>query len=231
MVRLFRHRLGGELSRAELNQRIIAAAGNDWTTCSTWVIGQRVDLTLAERMALDIRTAWPRDKTRAEVKWAYSERKRERDRKYRRRTRAQQRGDAKMYHDLSERQEALFALLRSNGKWLTARQMARMVRDWPAWMCPNGSRLKRTSLLHIVRRELNALSDQGMTEQARKITRFGALEIRHRIAQKPPKNQLKAISMKIDAPENAKSADTVPCENADKNLSLHEKIVSLHPLS
>jgi len=231
MVRLFRHRLGGELSRGELDKRIMAAAGTNWTSSSAWLIGQKISLTLAERMLLDIRTMWPSDKTRSEVKWAYAERKRERDRKYRRRTRAQKMEATKMYHDLSERQETLFAILRGNGKWLTTRQMAGMVRDWSAWRCPNGSRLKRTSLIHIVRSELNVLHSQGMTEQNRKITRAGALETRHRIAQKPPKSQLNAVNPKIVAPKNAKSADKMPCESGERILSLHRENHVVSPLT
>jgi hypothetical protein len=230
MVRLFRHRLGGEMSRADLNQHIIAVAGVDWVSCGASIIGQRIALTLVERMTLDIRTMWPADKTRTQLRQAYAERRRERDRNYRRRIRAQQKETVKMYHDLSERQETLFALLRGSGEWMTARQMATIVRDWTAWKCPNGSRLKSTSLHRLVRRELNHLERQGRTEQSRKITRLGATEIRHRIVEKPPKSQLKTRTAEIATPENAKSADRMPCENADKNLSSHGKILSFHPL-
>ena len=135
-----------------------------------------------------------------------------------------------MYHDLSVRQESLFALLQGNGRWLTPREIARMVRNWSAWRCPNRSRLKSASLHAIIRRELNALHSQGMTEQNRKITRLGALEIRHRIAQKTPKKPIENANGKVAPPENAKSADKMPCENANEKCRSTGEIVSLHPL-
>jgi hypothetical protein len=235
MVRLFRHRLGSEMSRIDLNQHIIAVAGVDWVSCGASLIGQRVALTLAERMALDIRTMWPADKTRAQVRQAYAARRRERDRNYRRRIRAQQMGTTKemtkMYHDLSERRETLFTLLRGSGEWMTTREVAATVRNWTAWKCPDGSRLKRTSLLALVRRELNDLERDGRTEQRRKTTRHGRIETRHRIVEKTPKKPFERTNAQVAAPENAKSADGMPCESANKNLSAHGKIVSFHPLN
>jgi hypothetical protein len=235
MVRLFRHRLGGEMSRFDLNQHIIAMAGVDWVSCGASLIGQRVALTLVERMELDIRTMWPADKTRAQVRQAYAERRRERDRNYRRRIRAQQMEAAmettRMYHDLSERREALFALLRGSGEWMTTREVAATVRNWTAWRCPDGSRLKSRSLHELVRRELNNLEREGRTEQRRKITRHGATETRHRIVENPPKSQYKTDNTQIATPENTKSADRMPSQNRNKNLSSHGKILSFHPLN
>ena len=137
----------------ELDRRIIAVAGDDWQSCGAWVIGRRVTLTLAERMTLGIRTMWPADKTRAAVKQAY-------------RAQAptgsgpqtpdwaQKRENARMNHDLSERQETLFALLRGNGKWMTVRQLAAAVRKWSAWKRPDGRAQKIASLRVLVRTEL-----------------------------------------------------------------------------
>ncbi len=238
LVRLFRHRLGAELSRVELDRRIIAVAGDDWQSCGAWVIGRRVTLTLAERMTLGIRTMWPADKTRAQVKQAYAERKRQRDRDYRRRIRAQKRENARMNHDLSERQETLFALLRGNGKWMTVRQLAAAVRKWSAWKRPDGRAQKIASLRVLVRTELDALGGQGMIEQRREITRNGLPERRVRILENPinPVKRQKFVCANtrtggVVAPENRGNADEMRVSNANKNVSSHGKTESLHPLS
>ena len=90
LVRLFRHRLGAELSRVELDRRIIAVAGDDEQSCGAWVIGRGNDVGGAHDAGIQSMPSLA-DKTRAQVKQAYAERKRQRDRDYRRRIRAQKR--------------------------------------------------------------------------------------------------------------------------------------------
>jgi hypothetical protein len=236
LVRVFRGRLGGEMSRAELDRHIIAAAGDDRASCGASTLGQRIHLTLEERMRYDVRTMQASDKTKREIREAYAKRKRERDRDYRRRDRVRKAENAKMNHDLSVRQEALWNLLHQDGKWMTVRQVAKAVRDYEAWQRPDRSRLTIASLRTLVHRELNNLARQGKIKESRKINRYGIAERYIQAVENPKKLHeatdivsVNTVTEGVATRRGERSADEISTSCDNKNVSPYGNIESPHP--
>jgi hypothetical protein len=171
--RLYRHRLGNNVSRYRLDQHIVDKLGEDWESCGAVEIAHRARLTLQERMALDIRRLPAIDVTRSQAKTAYRVRRKWKDGNRKRETRTRKMEAVAMSMDLSVRREPIVLLLKASSKQMDVMEIAEAVKNFPAWRCPDGSRMAQESRQRIVRRELDSLESDSSIRQDRKMRKLG----------------------------------------------------------
>jgi hypothetical protein len=160
LVRLFRLRLGPGPNKLQLEEAIWNAVGADYVNISAEKLGQIVNLTLAERVRLDIRTFQASDVTKAEADAYYRDRRRERDRTRPPRRRRKSMIQLKMQRQTSRVQIALREINQTNPThWSTVEEITDAV---------NGARvfkgLKPDSVRKIIHRTIDVLEDKGCVE-------------------------------------------------------------------
>jgi hypothetical protein len=171
--RFFQHETGGKLSSVALNRHIIDTLGEGWERCSKVELAHRMGLTLDKRMRLDLRRYPAIDVTPGQAKAAYRARRKWKDGNRKRELRSRKMEAIAMSADLSLRQESLFLLLRASGKQMNVAEIAKAVKDFPAWRCPDGSRMTLESLTRNIRKELDSLEADGSIKQERRPTKYG----------------------------------------------------------
>jgi hypothetical protein len=152
--RLFQHR---GMSRWQADSEI--AGFGDLTAWSADALGNRLGLTFADKIDLDIQTIRCIDKTPAEVSEFYEHRQRERRRERQAEYARERRARIAFAANLDVRREALLEAIPI--KPISVPQLIRNTGMWPCWTMPNGKRLTGTSLAAVIRRELDHLEDAG----------------------------------------------------------------------
>jgi hypothetical protein len=164
--RLIWHR-SRPMSRFDLDQYIAGLLGPDWELCPTHDLAHRalkLQLTIAERMLLDIRQLPATDVGRHLQREAYAARRRKRQRERIRAVRARylKMGEAIMQaSDLSDRTEGLAFILKMTGKWLDTVTLAESVKDFDAWQRSDGKPMNRAARENKVREHLRVLKAIG----------------------------------------------------------------------
>jgi hypothetical protein len=170
--KIYRRRLGPELSKAQIDAAIFEAVGNP-LEYSSKELGKLIKLRFEERDLLGVRTIAAFDKTPAEVAVIKRGRKRIRDREYRRRHRAERKARLKTTQDLTVRAEALFAAIGPGEKRVPG--LTHDVRHHECWRSANGRRLTAKSFARTVHRELDWLKNNGWIDDRYEQGRRGAM--------------------------------------------------------
>ena len=171
LKRILRH---NGVSEIELRNRVedILAERPKWTGVA---LGRRIGLTFEKKLLLGIRTIQCMDKTPAEVKAYFRERKRTRDRLRKKRLRQM----ASPADSLSVRARDLLAVL--DGKWIRSPDLAQKVEKRKPFRRANGRRLNKIALRQAVHRASRELCGIGLAEES---TETGAHHERVRLIRK-----------------------------------------------
>ena len=171
LKRILRH---NGVSEIELRNRVedILAERPKWTGVA---LGRRIGLTFEKKLLLGIRTIQCMDKTPAEVKAYFRERKRTRDRLRKKRLR-QMAGPA---DSLSVRARDLLAVL--DGEWIRSTDLAQKVEKRKPFRRANGRRLNKIALRQAVHRACRELCGVALAEED---TEMGAHHERVRLIRK-----------------------------------------------
>ena len=171
LKRILRH---NGVSEIELRNRVedILAERPKWTAVA---LGRRMGLTFEKKLLLGIRTIQCMDKTPAEVKAYFRERKRTRDRLRKKRLR-QMAGPA---DSLSVRARDLLAVL--DGEWIRSPDLAQKVEKRKPFRRANGRRLNNIALRQAVHRACRELCGVELAEES---TETGAHHERVRLIRK-----------------------------------------------
>lgn len=161
--RLFRMRLGGEKSEADLDAHILTIAGPEFWTLGPDELGQVVDLMHDERVACSIKTIRCVDKSLEEV---HALAKAKRNKTYREKrcaakgTTAIPSPTADLFNvgPLSPRSEAVLSCL-SARKWKTMTQLREEVRKSEAFQA-----ISESSMRPVLHREVENLADRGLVQ-------------------------------------------------------------------
>ena len=168
LKRILRH--NGVLE-IELCNRVedILAERPIWTAVA---LGRHIGLTFEKKLLLGIRTIQCMDKTPAEVKAHFRERKRTRDRVRKKRLRQM----ARPADSLSVRARDLLAVL--DGEWIRSTDLAQKVKKRKPFRRANGRRLNKIALRQAVHRASCELCGIGLAEES---TEMGAHHERVRL--------------------------------------------------
>jgi hypothetical protein len=165
------------LSSRRDNRSIEEVAGVDWHLQKPREISDRLNITLREKMELNLRNLPACDVTPEEEAAAMKARRnamaaaRKRDKRKAMQIRKQEMEI--MISDLSIREEIVHVLLKASRKWTTVKQMTRKVKNAAAFRCPDGSPMSAQSFKMIIHRAYDALSQDGLIEQKREQTKRG----------------------------------------------------------
>jgi hypothetical protein len=183
LVRLLRHR---GTSAVEVNNEVedILAERVRWTATA---LGQRVKLTLEEKDRLGIRTIACVDRTKAQMKLHYLERKRARDRRRISKVRAQ---TPKTTTTISPRAQQLASVL--NADWLARHVLADAMRT--KWRLKDEAALRMAAL-----RAARELCERGIAEEMIKPSPRGGFV--------PLLRLKKSTNIDVSAKGRARSAD------------------------
>ena len=122
-------------------------------------LGRRINLTFQDKLLLRIRTIQCVDRTPAEVKAHFRERKRERDRIRKKKLREMRRPD----DDISVRARELLGAL--SWEWIRSTELAEKLKKRKPFRRLNGRRLKNGALRQAVHRASRELCGIGLAEE------------------------------------------------------------------
>jgi hypothetical protein len=171
LKRILRHNGVSEIAVYDRVEDILAERPK-WTADA---LGLRIGLTFEKKLLLGIRTIQCMDKTPAEVKAHFRDRKRKRDRDRKKRLRQM----ARPADSLSVRARDLLAVL--DGDWIRSTDLAQKVEKRKAFRRANGRRLNKIALRQAVHRASRELCGIGRAEES---TETGAHHERVRLIRR-----------------------------------------------
>jgi hypothetical protein len=155
LKRIFRHCGVPEIDILNRVEDILAERRR-W---SADALGRRINLTFQDKLLLGIRTIQCVDRTPAEVKAHFRERKRERDRIRKKKLREMRRPD----DDISVRARELLGAL--GWEWIRSTDLAEKLKKRKPFRRVNGRRLKNGALRQAVHRASRELCEVGLAEE------------------------------------------------------------------
>lgn len=152
----------------ELDDMIEGQAGVGWEILKPVEISHRLNISLREKMQLDLRNFPASDVSKEQQAAMLRAARKKRNAERMRRKRQPMEATMQMINDLSVRDEALHALLKGHRKWQTIRWMMRKLEGLPAFKRPDGKALRGISLKSRVHEACNRLVAAGLVEKKSK---------------------------------------------------------------